>query len=183
MSQPEILYRFYGGNRNHSEDCRNCLLPICAKLLHRHYIGQPTLLNRYYRGTCYWLIPHPRLLVVSGSWCGTEIRSRRYWQLRLSAYSIAGCTATVTVCPSRKNRHNSGNRHYSAYHHYWLFRSVPSDFTGTISGNGHYSASAKEGRLHGTGQFHARGCWISPKVYSVLGLAADRCWQLSILNM
>ena len=37
--------------------------------------------------------------------------------------------------------------HYSAYCHYWLLSSVPSDFTGNILGNRHYSTGAIEGPL------------------------------------
>ena len=41
--------------------------------------------------------------------------------------------------------HYSGNREYSANCHDLLFPSVPSDFTGTIAGNRHYSTSTIEG--------------------------------------
>ena len=78
---------------------------------------------------------------------------------------LTGKTCTVSSCPSPnrqlycclvllqwkwsryspayvhyggKYRHCSGNRHYSAYCHCWLFLSVPRDFTGTIAGNRHY---------------------------------------------
>lgn len=32
-------------------------------------------------------------------------------------------------------------------HHYWLFQTVPSDFTGTLGGNRHYPTRPKEGPL------------------------------------
>ena len=38
-----------------------------------------------------------------------------------------------------KYRHYGGNRHYSVHCQYWLFPSMPSDLTGTIKGNRHYS--------------------------------------------
>ena len=44
-----------------------------------------------------------------------------------------------------KKRHYSGNRHCSSYCHSSLFPSVPRDFTGTISGNRHYSTGTIEG--------------------------------------
>ena len=53
----------------------------------------------------------------------------------------------VPVCASRKYGHCTGNRHYSAYNHYWLFPSVPSNFTDTIAGNRHYSSGIIEGPL------------------------------------
>ena len=48
------------------------------------------------------------------------------------------------VCVSRKYLHYSGNRHYSAYFHYWLFPYAPSEFTGTMPGNWHYSIGTVE---------------------------------------
>ena len=47
----------------------------------------------------------------------------------------------VTVCPSRRNRHYGGNRHYSACCHCCLFPSAPGYFTGTITGNRHYEGT------------------------------------------
>ena len=44
-----------------------------------------------------------------------------------------------------KHRHYSGSWHCSAYGHFWLFLSVPSDSTGTIAGNRHYSSGTIEG--------------------------------------
>ena len=46
-----------------------------------------------------------------------------------------------------KYRHYNGNRQYSGYCRYWLFLSVPSDFTGTIAGNRHYSNGTIEALL------------------------------------
>ena len=46
-----------------------------------------------------------------------------------------------------KHRQSSGNRHYSACCHCWLLPSLPSDFTGTIAGNRHYSTGTTEGPL------------------------------------
>ena len=51
------------------------------------------------------------------------------------------------VCASRKHQHYNGSRHFSAYHHYWLFAPVPSDFTGTIAGKRHCSTGTIEGPL------------------------------------
>ena len=48
--------------------------------------------------------------------------------------------------PALLNRHYSRNQHYSDRCHYWLFPSVPSDFTGTITSNRHCS-----GNRHYTG--------------------------------
>ena len=45
-----------------------------------------------------------------------------------------------------KYRHCSGNRHYSAYCRCCLLPSVPSNCTGIIAGNRHYSSGAIEGR-------------------------------------
>ena len=56
-------------------------------------------------------------------------------------------SSVVPVCASRKHRHYSGNRHYSAYYHCSLFPSVPSDFAGTIAGNRHYSTGTTAGPL------------------------------------
>ena len=50
-------------------------------------------------------------------------------------------------CTSRKYRQYSDNRHYSAYCHYWLFLSVPSDITGSIADNRHYPTGAIGGSL------------------------------------
>ena len=50
----------------------------------------------------------------------------------------------MPVCVRREYPHYSGNRHYSACCHYWLFLPMPSDFTGTIAGNRHYSTGTIE---------------------------------------
>ena len=34
------------------------------------------------------------------------------------------------------------HRHYSTYCHYWLFPSVPSEFTGTIADSRHYRGTS-----------------------------------------
>ena len=54
----------------------------------------------------------------------------RAW-LGVTASKYSGGPFIVRVCAinSRKYRHCSGNRHYSAYCQYWLFPSVPSDFS------------------------------------------------------
>lgn len=44
----------------------------------------------------------------------------------------------VTVCASRKYRHYSGNRCYSAHRHFWLTPYVPSQFIGAKAGNRYY---------------------------------------------
>ena len=46
-----------------------------------------------------------------------------------------------------KYRHNIGNRHYSAYCHYWLFSSEPNDFSGALAGDQDYSTGIVEGTL------------------------------------
>ena len=50
------------------------------------------------------------------------------------------------VCASRKHRPCicSSSRHYSAYSYYWLFPLVPSDLTGTVARNRHYSTGTIE---------------------------------------
>ena len=63
-----------------------------------------------------------------------------------AAYSSSG-PSIVPVCDSRKYRHHTGNRHYSAYRHHWLFPSVPRDCTDTIAGNRHYPTGTIEGPL------------------------------------
>ena len=43
-----------------------------------------------------------------------------------------------------KCRHCTGNQHYSAWCHYWLFPSVAGYFTGIMAGNPHHSAGSIE---------------------------------------
>ena len=47
----------------------------------------------------------------------------------------SGGPSKVPICANRKYRHYSGNRHYSAYCHFWL---SPSASTDTIAGIRHY---------------------------------------------
>ena len=43
----------------------------------------------------------------------------------------------VPVYARHKYQHYSGNWHYAAYGHYWMFPSVPSGFTGAKAGSRH----------------------------------------------
>ena len=65
----------------------------------------------------------------------TDDRCRRSLSAATVFVALAG---VIYVCASRKYRHGSGRRHFSACVHYWLFSRVPSDFTGTIADNRHY---------------------------------------------
>ena len=65
---------------------------------------------------------------------------------RLASNYSSG-SSIVPVCVRREYPHYSGNRHYSACCHYWLFLPMPCDFTGTIAGNRHYSTGTIEGPL------------------------------------
>ena len=93
------------------------------------------------------------------------------------------------VCASQKYRRYYGNLNYSAYCHYSLLPSVPSDFTGTIAGNQHYSTRTIEGPLPCPIDVVAQGdsplrCRPSQhphrpqQVYSAL----CRCWTHVLIN-
>ena len=74
----------------------------------------------------------------------------------------------------------SGNRHYSEYPLDSLFPSVPSDFTGTVAGNRHYSNRHYRGTTReftGTvagNQHYSTGTMERLVKYAVLSVGAPR---------
>ena len=72
--------------------------------------------------------------------CGRGFRELWWhaWIKNAAMDTVTRDPSMAQLCPSWKQRHYSGNRHYSMYCQYWLFRYVSSDFTGATAGNRHY---------------------------------------------
>ena len=86
--------------------------------------------------------------------------------------------------------HYSGNRHYSAYCQQWLCLSLPSDFTGAITGNRHYRGTTTAVPFRHAPhvvqpeQVIDHACLPSPPPPVILNNAARKearaCWKMAM---
>ena len=127
------------------------VVPVCVRRFYRYYrSGRPALPNQLYRRTALYCC-----LVLSPTF-SFLVRSFVYVHSYLFTYvhSVSGYRKTdpgacffvfffhVRCYPTETCVHCLFPGHvmrlgYSAHCHYWLFPSLPSDFTGTVAKNRH----------------------------------------------
>ena len=129
--------------------CRSgpSVVPVCASRKYKHFSGSRHY-SAYRRECPFPSAPNDSMCTIAGIRHYDSTGSRegsllyqvcatvqQWWFL----YSAGLCSSTASVVPPKclcahyrgKYRHYVGNRHYTAYCHYWWFPSVSSDFTGT----------------------------------------------------